>query len=68
MTPLERISMQTSKCDCEHLNCELGSLRFPAHHKAGACNRPAAIRIERHGIKATICAQCELRWRETESA
>ena len=56
----------TPRCDCEHLNCELGSLRLPAHHKAGGCNNRAAVRIERHGMKVNLCTQCELRWRETD--
>jgi len=53
------------RCDCEHLNCELGSLRLPAHHKAGACTRSAVIKHEAHGMKVNLCVECLKRFEET---
>ena len=48
--------METTRCDCEHLNCELGSLRYPPHHKAGG-----------HGMSVRLCVPCLKRVEETNA-
>jgi hypothetical protein len=52
------------RCDCEHLNCELGSLRFPAHHKAGGCKQIAVTIYTSHGMKVALCTECIKRFEE----
>jgi hypothetical protein len=56
------------RCDCEHLNCELGSLRYPAHHKAGGCQKPAVVTHESHGMKVNLCVACLKRFEETSKS